>query len=126
MNKLFCSRRLSLARRMIGLGILLCLGVSSSAFAGSQVGKVSRLIVRSDDGLVYLFLTGTGSGKPACATIAYWMIRDEKSAAGKQQLALLMLAEATGQQVTITGTGRCERWSDGEDISEVHLIPAQN
>lgn len=97
--------------------ILLCLaGWSQLVFAGTQTGQVTAINIRASDGLVLVFLAGTASDKPACAKFTYWMIRDENSAVGKKQLALLMMARATGQPVTIVGSGKCDRWSDGEDI----------
>jgi hypothetical protein len=100
--------------------------IVSSVFAGSQTGQVTDLTVRASDGLVYLELSGTHADRPDCAAQhTYWMIKDEKSLTGKQQLALVMQAQATGQQVTITGTGACTRWIDGEDIDGVHLVIKQ-
>lgn len=53
------------------------------------------------------------------------MIKDEKSLTGKQQLAVLMQAQATGQQVAISGGNTCSRWSDGEDINELSIVIKQ-
>jgi len=90
----------------------------ASAF-GSARGTVYRLHVRASDGIVYAYLNGDRIGRPACAVHPYWIIRDETSAAGKQQLALLMLAQATGRTVIIQGSGTCTRHVDGEDIKEI-------
>lgn len=91
-----------------------CLG----ARAGTQTGTVTSLEVRASDGLIAVYLSGTASGRPACAvTQPYWIVKDENSTSGKQQLAQLMLARATGQTVTINGMNTCVRWSDGEDIN---------
>ena len=98
----------------------------SPAIAGSQTGQVTDIYVRAHDGLVYIALSGTHANRPDCAAQhTYWMIRDEKSLTGKQQLALLMQAQATGQQVTISGSDTCSRWLDGEDIDEVRLVIKQ-
>ena len=100
----------------------LCLLASSFACAGgTQTGTVNQLIVRASDGLIILWLNGTASGRPACATIGYWMIKNENSTAGKQQLAQLMMARALGIPVTVTGAGTCTRWSDGEDLDLVTI-----
>jgi hypothetical protein len=72
--------------------------------------------VRSSDGVNVINLSGTLSGRPACAKYDYWFIKDENSTAGKKQLALLMMAQAAGHVVTIEGSGACTRWGDGEDI----------
>lgn len=97
----------------------LSFSASHSALAGSQTGRIVHLHVRASDGLVYVVLDGALSGRPACATIAYWMIKNETSSTGKQQLAQLLAAKASGQEITIVGTNTCSRWHDGEDIDEI-------
>lgn len=92
---------------------------AAPASAGSAGGLIDRLWVRSADGLHYVTLKGTVDGSPVCATQTYFMIRDEKSDAGKSQFAMLMAAYLSGKRVTITGTGACTRWMDGEDIATV-------
>lgn len=94
-----------------------------TAAAGSQTGQLVYVRVRSTDGLIIVEMNGPVSNKPSCAGLAYWMIEDEKSNAGKQQLALLMAAHASGQTVTIDGTGTCSRWPDGETIAMVTVHP---
>lgn len=92
------------------------------AFAGTQAGTVNTLIVRSSDGLIYFWLNGVAAiNKPACAVYSYWMIRDENSNAGKQQLAILLSAKATGKQITVYGRNSCLRWGDGEDVDAISL-----
>jgi hypothetical protein len=108
--------------RIVCLG-LACLGALATAVPawafGSARGTVFRLHVRASDGLVYVYLNGDRTNRPACAVQSYWIIRDETSAVGKQQLALLMLAQTTGRSVIIQGSGLCTRFADGEDIKEV-------
>ena len=111
-------------RRIVCLG-LACLGALATAVPawafGSAQGTVFRLHVRASDGLVYVYLNGNRINRPPCAVQSYWIIRDETSAVGKQQLALLMLAQTTGRSVIIQGSGLCTRFTDGEDIKEVAL-----
>lgn len=97
--------------------------VSLPAAAGSETGQIMYLRTRASDNLVYFALNGSASGKPACARYAYWMIQDENSATGKRQFAMLMSAMLAGKAVTVSGTGACTRWSDGEDVEEVVLLP---
>lgn len=99
---------------------------SVCAKAGSQTGTVTQIVVRSTDGLVYVYLSGTATSRVGCASATpYWMIADENSTSGKQQLGQLSLAFAAGKTVTIVGTmgpgptGTCKRWGDGEDIGSV-------
>lgn len=95
--------------------------LSASALAGTQSGKVTKVFIRASDGLVYFFVEGTGTGKPACASAGYWIIKDENSSAGKRQLAALLTARASGEAVTISGMNTCTRWHDGEDVEEILL-----
>jgi len=107
-------------RLALCLGFLGALTSAAPTWAfGSARGTVYRLHARASDGLVYVYLNGDRVSRPACAVQPYWIIRDETSAVGKQQLALLMLAQATGRTVIIQGSGQCMRHADGEDIKEV-------
>ncbi|MGO4277690.1 MULTISPECIES: hypothetical protein [unclassified Cupriavidus] len=95
--------------------------VASSAFAGSSSGKITYINVR-DDGLVYFALSGAPTNRPGCASAStYFMIKDEKSNIGKQQLALLLTAVGTDKAVSVEGTGQCSRYVDGEDVRFVLL-----
>lgn len=93
------------------------------AAAGSETGQITALRTRSSDNLVFFNLNGVPTGKPACARYAYWMIKDENSATGRRQFAMLMSAAMAGKTVTVSGTGACTRWGDGEDVEEVVLHP---
>ena len=87
---------------------------------GTQSGQITQIAVRASDGLIVVYMSGTATGRPSCgASQPYWIVKDENSTTGKQQLAALMAARTTGQNVTITGLGTCTRWSDGEDINMV-------
>lgn len=108
--------------KRITLVVLLHFALADVAFAaGGQTGKIKFLTVRGSDGLVLVELDGQASGKPACAPYSYWILKDETSLTGKQQLALLIAAKAAGQTVAISGTGNCTRWRDGEDIDTVQI-----
>ena len=91
-----------------------------SVFAGTQTGQVTSIYKRASDGLVYFYVSGQPAGRAQCAAnTPYWMIRDENSVTGKQQLAMLMTARATGQAITVIGSNTCLRWGDGEDVDYV-------
>jgi hypothetical protein len=49
------------------------------------------------------------------------MIRDENSASGKSQIAILMSAFMAKVNINIQGNMTCNRWRDGEDIENVTL-----
>ena len=106
--------------------IMLVTSMSSAVFAGTQTGVVLNIYLRSgdigtsSDSLVYFVLSGAPSGAPACATSQLWMIRDAKSPIGQAQIAYLMTAKATGQVVSVGGTGLCVRWPDAEDVLSIN------
>ncbi|WP_233081939.1 hypothetical protein [Rheinheimera soli] len=101
---------------------IMLLLLSAEAFAGSQRGTVSSVIVRASDGLTYFTINITAkSGSPSCATKSYWMIKDENSEVGKKQYSLLLAALASGRELTVVGMNTCTRWSDGEDIDWLQL-----
>lgn len=94
----------------------LCLSLAGASQAGTQTGVIENIYVRASDGLVYFVLKGSAkTGSPACATIGYWMLKDENSAAGKRQYALLLAAQLAGKTIVVSGFNTCTRWADGED-----------
>lgn len=96
------------------------LSTSLQLFASSQVGKVTRILVRASDGLTYFYLDSPRpEGKPECARNNYWMIKDENSEVGKKQYSMLLAARSTGQNITIYGFDTCSRWGDGEDVDSI-------
>ena len=108
---------------MIKLAIataILAISCVTDAVAGSQGGQVVELSVCSSDGLVYFKVSGgTRANSPSCATANYWVIQNENSEAGKKQLALLLAARISGQNITVLGENSCTRWADGEDVKEI-------
>lgn len=97
---------------------------SEAAFAGSQTGKVTNIIVRQSDGLHYFYMSGTGENRPDCAAShTYWMIKDENSTVGKTQFSMLLTAYASGRTITVAGTNTCTCWGDGEDVNVIQLRP---
>lgn len=104
------------------LGAMVVLMSATPAMGSSATGKISTLRTRATDGLQIVTIQGTHTGSPACATYDYFMIRDEKSDAGKAQFAMLMAAFLSDKAVTIDGSGSCQRWGDGEDIAAVSYV----
>ena len=102
------------------LGVVIGLLAALPAQAQSnQDGTVFQIRIRSTDGLVYVYVNGPRSTAPGCATDTFWAVGNESSVAGRQQLAMLTMAQAAGKRVTIYGTGACARWPSAEDIAEV-------
>ena len=112
-------------KRLVGVRVILVIAgllTSAGAFASHQSGKVTRIIIRDSDGLIYFYMDGAREGgKPACATHPYWMIRNENSETAKRQLAILMSARMSGMPITVIGSNLCTRWGDGEDVNEIQL-----
>ena len=93
---------------------------ATTGLASEQTGRVTQLIVRASDGLVYFYLDGARTARPACApTNTYWMIKAEASETGKKQLAMLMVARETGKPLRVVGSNTCTRWVDGEDVDSI-------
>jgi hypothetical protein len=107
----------AVATAAMSIGLLLATGTASAG----QIGRITALEVRASDGLVYLTVEGERSGKPACATHDYWIVKAENSPAGQRQYAMLVAAKLSNAVVGIIGLGTCSRWGDGEDISSVIL-----
>ncbi|WPO68378.1 hypothetical protein SDC64_05470 [Acinetobacter haemolyticus] len=103
------------------VSFLILFSMIEAVNASSVTGKVDRIIVRDSDGLVYVTFIGSRTEKPTCATASYMVIKNEASSTGKQQLALLLLAQATNRTVTVAGYSACTRWKDGEDINYIIL-----
>ena len=83
------------------VGILLLI-ISLNSYSGNQTGTVNYVIVIASDGLVYFTLKGGNlNSRPTCATIGYWMIKDENSNAGKQQYSMILAAHAAGKMVKV-------------------------
>jgi hypothetical protein len=96
------------------------LGAAPAFAQSSQDGTVLQVRVRATDGLVYVYINGPRTGGvPGCATDTFFSVSNESSVAGRQQLAVLTMAQAAGKRVTIYGTGACARWPSAEDIAEV-------
>jgi hypothetical protein len=103
------------------LAAFLLAPVWGTVVAGEQQGRITAIVVRDSDGLIYFNLTGTPSGKPVCATYGYWIIRNENSETGKRQYALLLAAAASGKEMRVVGANTCTRWHDGEDVNFIVL-----
>jgi hypothetical protein len=101
-----------------------CAVAVSPAIAGTQSGFVKDLYIRDSDGLILVDLTGTASGRPACALQPYWLIPNETTVTGKRLFAMLLAAQVSGHVVSILGKDTCHRWPDGEDIESVGVLGA--
>lgn len=109
-------------RMAILAGIMVLLGLAeATVHAGNETGQVTSLDVRID-GLIYFELSGTHTGRPSCATnFEYWMI-DERTAVGQRQYMMLLAAVQSGRTLTAIGNNTCNRWPDGEDVSDLIIM----
>ena len=91
---------------------------ASSAFAGNFNGTITSIGSKAS-GLFYVTMSGS-TGHGACSGAStYWAVKDETTAAGKDQIAILLSAFATGRTVTVYGVNTCTRSAGIEDIDEV-------
>ena len=103
------------------LVLFLAITLSNTSIASDQTGQVTNIIVR-EDGLHWIYVSGTRSPKPACAgSNEYWMIKDENSLVGKAHFSMILSAYMSGKTVAIYGIGECTRWGDGEDIHSIEI-----
>lgn len=104
--------------KMLGAAVFAMTSVSANA--GSASGAINYIIVRP--GLVYFQVNAANQGRPACAAgTNYYMIKDENSAYGKQQLALLLTAKSSGRTIVVEGAGQCTKYPDGEDVHSISI-----
>lgn len=108
-------------RRWMSLLAMVLLAWAGTASGSSQIGTVFRVHVRASDGSVYFYVEGDRTQRPACALHPYWVLANETSVAGKQQLALIIAAQTSGRTIYVWGTGTCTRWNDGEDVLEIAI-----
>jgi hypothetical protein len=103
---------------------------AAEAFAGVQTGTVnlaqtSYASTATHPGYMFFTLNGgVKTGTPACATIAggtRWVINNSWPAA-KSQLAILLMAIATGKQLQITGSNDCTVWGDSETVVDIRVL----
>lgn len=59
---------------------------------------------------------------PTCAFSGWWALNTD-TAVGKNWLALLMMANATGKKVYVLGLGTCAMNSGMEDVKQIGIVP---
>src|SRR5262245_50417178 len=97
----FAMKGVSMNKRWAGLAILGAVtALASPANAGEANGTITSLIARDSDGLVYVEIAGTPTGRPACASNStYFMIPNENLETGKRLFALLLGAKLSDRPV---------------------------
>lgn len=105
--------------------IILLAIMSNAAFAGQQTGQVVSIRVSSmtvSSNTTHIQLSGVSSGRPPCATLEFWAF-DSDTPQGKSFLAAVLVAQATGREVTIYGTNNCALRPGMESVAEIDLAP---
>lgn len=106
------------ARRQLTktLCALIALSGPVGVLAGEVTGQVSRIVVTPANpalqfpgGVAFVYVNGTITARPACNTLSSFAI-NLNAVGGKQALAALQLAQATGDIVRVVGTGSCTLW----------------
>ncbi len=116
------------------LAMILLLGASQIASAGSSTGKIMGLYVLAcpsateqatcSVGIVRLSVTATG--KPACSTASdgYEYAFALNTTAGKAMFQLMMQTQALNGTLTVLGDNNCAAWGDRERVNYVvNFIP---
>lgn len=90
-----------------------------SGMASEQTGTVVDIRVSSPGALnpTHVLLSGTRT-KNGCATLDWWQLNTD-TAVGKNLLATLLMAKASGKSVTLWGNGSCTLRTDMEDVLQV-------
>jgi hypothetical protein len=112
------------------VGLLILALISGNTFAGIQTGTVnlaqtSYASSAASPGYMFFYLNGgVKTGNPACSTISggtRWVI-DNSWPAAKSQLAILLMAIASGRQVQVTGSNDCAVWGDTETAIDIRVL----
>jgi hypothetical protein len=92
--------------------------------AGTATGTVTHIYITATFGnLVYVELSGTKSGNPACSTRTPWqfVIPVESATEYGVMLGMVMAAQEKGSTITIVGQGICNIDDSDETILSVQF-----
>lgn len=118
--------------KMVSRALLVGLGLAwaSSAMAGGvSNAKITKVLGSGGAGngfFVYVDTAAT-TAAAACATQTTpaggnrWVL-DPSTAAGKAGIAAILMAQATGKTITISGAGTCAVWADTETVAWVFVV----
>lgn len=101
--------------------IIIALLIPSIAIASEQIGLVVDIRVASktlSTNPTHFKLDGVWMNKPFCATTDYWAI-DTDTPAGRNFLAVVLTAQASGRRVAIWGTDQCTLRADMETVLQI-------
>ena len=100
------------------LSTIISFGLSTgTAQAGTTVSSVEQILLYENGDLAYIYPTGGVTAAPACgSSTAYYSFKLNRPRA-KEYLAGLMVAQAAGHNVTLTGTGDCTDQANSETLA---------
>ena len=88
--------------------------------AGSGTGNVLAIQAGPASNNVFVQLSGTPSGQPACQTNNSWsFVFDSSTAVGKNTLAVILSAKALGITISYVGTNVCTLYGSVESLSYI-------
>jgi hypothetical protein len=95
---------------------------AGTAAASQQTGLVLDIRVSSTTLInpTHILLSGVWAAKPTCATSTYWAI-DTDTTVGKNFLATILTAQASGRPITIYGSNFCSLRTDMETGIQIQL-----
>lgn len=102
---------------------LFSLGVPSNLFASTAEEGVINNPHFMANGAVIIYTNGTRTSVPSCAASQPGRFAlDATSEGGRVQLAGLLMAFASGKQVTIYGTDSCTAYGDTETVNYFRIV----
>lgn len=109
------------------IAIATVLSTLSAHGMGVDGATITSIMVRATDGLIQISWTGgtTNGTRPSCVgsyASNLYALKDETSATGKLQLAMLLTAKVLNKPVNIWGIGDCGRWPDIESLNQVQML----
>jgi hypothetical protein len=93
--------------------------VASAAHAGTGTGRISATAIDTTSAnKVQIYIYGTHSSKPACATSGKFVV-DTSTADGKAIYSAILAAALAGRVVEAVGTGNCNLLAGSEGVSKL-------
>jgi hypothetical protein len=114
--RMFANRKL----RMAAVALAVMAGATGQALAGTGQGTVGSVLVGRLGHEVYVQVVNPTFNTPACATTGTWHFYfSTQNQAGRDMLATVLFAKATGIQLIFVGTGACSLGPDIQDVSYI-------
>jgi len=99
---------------------LIAVTLSASAYAGSSRGTVENVTVNILSRV--FFEAGTPVNQPTCAQQVSWAL-DASTPEGRAMYALILTAQANGNEIIVTGNNLCGVQADRETVQFMQQAP---